>query len=253
MKVLIVCPSYNRPYTIEKYIMSWLPRCSYDWKVFVEPQHYRYYKQIVGMNNLVQTKNNIYKAGQLLIAKRYAVKHGYDLMFVIDDDMWFLGQGIKKRECERSVNEMLGEIIEKFEQQPNLGIVNIGSNLQHRFAKEGKRFVTKNGGCYGSMVVRTELMNFKAGVTHYDDLALQLESFEKGFYTCTFNGFYQVTPDGSYGLEGGFQSLDRETLSEQNFEVFKKLYPNITEKVNTKNNMLDIDISWYRKNFVERS
>lgn len=253
MKVLIVCASFNRPSLIQKYLMPWLPKVNFDWKVFVEPQHYRYYKQTVGVDNLVQTSNNIFKAGQLKQSRLYAVKHGYDLIFVIDDDMWFLGSGIKKKECERSFNEMLHEIVEEFEQQPNLGIVNIGSNLQHRFAKEGKRFVSKNGGCYGAMVLRTDLVRFKEGVTHYDDLALQLEAFEKGFYTYSFNGFYQVTPDGSYGLKGGFQSLDREALSIENFKVFKKLYPNIIEKVDTKNSMLDIDISWYKKNFIERS
>ena len=251
MKVLIVCSSYNRPYLIQKYLMSWLPKVTFDWKVFVEPQHYRYYKQSVGVENLVRTANNIYKSGQLSHAREYAKDNGFDLIFIIDDDMWFLGKDIKRKECHRSINEMLHEIVTEFEEQPNLGIVNIGSNLQFRYAKD-KRFISKNRGCYGSMVLRTELVKFKEGITHYDDLALQLESFEQGYYTCTFNGFFQVTPDNCYGLEGGFQSLDRKKLSEDNFKLFKEYYPFIEERVDTKIGMLDIDITWYRKNFEER-
>lgn len=253
MKILLVIPSYNRPYIIDKYSLFWLKKCKFDWKIFVEPQQFKYYKQIAGPENLVQTENDCYKSGQLNMASEYAKANNYDLMFLIDDDMWFLKNGIKKSDAHLAVNDYLQQIVYAFESQPNLGIVSIGSYLQHKFVKEGDaNFKSKNKDCCGAMVVRTELVSYPDDVNHYTDLYLQLNSLSKGYYSYIYNSIYQNTPDNSYGLEGGFQSFNRRLLCLSSFESIKKYYPEVKERTETKNPFLDIDISWYRDNFKQR-
>jgi hypothetical protein len=252
MKLLIACPSYNRPYEIIKHAMSWLPKCDFDFKVFVEPKQYRYYKQSIGADNVVPTRNDCYKSGQLNHAAHYAKVHGYDLVFIVDDDMWFLRKGLKKKDCHLSINEMLPEIIDRFVQEPNLGIVSIGSFPTHNYATADKRFVSKNKDCYGGMICRTELLKFPEEVKHFDDVILGLISWQSGYYTYIYNGIYQCTADGYANLKGGFQSFDRGKLANDNFELLKKYYPNVTERTETKMPYVDVDVSWYRDNFVER-
>jgi len=252
MKLLIACPSHNRAHIIQKYILKWIDRVKYDWKIFVEPKQLKYYKQYVNRKDIVTTADGIYKAGQLNHISRYAIANCYDLVYIIDDDMWFQATGFKKAESAKVVNDNIDLVIEQFEKQPNLGIVSIGSYGQHKWSKEDKPFVSKNRLTTGSVIVRPELIQYPVDVTHYDDLYLQLMSLTNGYYTLVFNKIFQCTPDGCYSLQGGFQSFDRKQLSEDNFKVIQKYYPYVTEWVESKIDMLDIDISWYAKNFQER-
>ena len=82
MRMLIVMPSKQRPYTLKT--TQWLLKCDLpegvDFKCFCEPQEAIHYRATLGRRNVaVLDRNDMGLGYALQYAHRYAAERGYDL------------------------------------------------------------------------------------------------------------------------------------------------------------------------------
>jgi hypothetical protein len=213
MKMLIAIPSYNRPYNIEKRIGHWIKNVkNADIRVFVCPNQYLYYSQVIPQDMLIKGAIQGGKEGfinQLLFIKQYAQDHNYDVVFKCDDDMTFTKSKAKKHQHGELIDEAILEFKFTLSSDPTINAISFSQPMEYLYS-EKKGFKKRK----------------KA-----------------------FSGAYGLMQDALCGTnEGGLQSIDRDMLGRETYENCVKYYPNVVPKDDTKHKFFDIDYSYYKKN-----
>lgn len=243
MKLLVAVPSYKRPYDIEKETGFWLKQLKdFEYRVFVEPQDYIYYRQTFPKKNIVKTENNCGLSGQCLHMKKYAQENGFDLIFKTDDDMYFTRKSASKKNAGQVIETSLHEIKEAFENFNELGGVNIAKPTTYLYNKKGN-WIAKQTGFYGSYVIRTEIYDMKKEYEVFNDLLASLFCVNAGLDFLTYAGCYEVSK--IITNKGGLQSTNRAEISNKTFHAIKKDFPHVKEWENTRRDFVDLDISYY--------
>lgn len=92
MKTLVIVPSKQRPEVFEKYTKPFITNLGLDSLLILEKEDYKNYN----FYNKLELKESNQRLGYALLqGKKYAEKHGYDLIFKIDDDVKEIGN-VKK-------------------------------------------------------------------------------------------------------------------------------------------------------------
>jgi len=241
MKVLVAIPSYNRPYDIEKRCGYWLKQLKdIDWRVFVRPDQYMYYSQVIPEKHLVEIDVTSYRETINAIGS-YAVQNGYDLVHRVDDDMSFKMLGKAKKEHSVMVYETLyKEIVEKFKSDPDLYGVSVSKPMHHIRNKETK-WTRQNKALYGNQWLRPEILYLPTGIELFDDIYMTLLILDMGKKTLTYSGAYEdaVVLKNS----GGLQSINRNELSRKTISCMSIIFPDVKEgNYKDQENVVDIDL-----------
>lgn len=231
-KTLIAIPSYNRPYEVEKKIGYWIKDIkNADIKVFVDPNQYMYYNQVIPSEMLVEGAEQGSESGyisQMIFLQNYAKENGYEYILRCDDDMVFKANGYKKHEFAGLIDNSILEIEQRFDENKDLSAVSYCLPMEWLHSeKKGFKHRKKNfsGNCY----IRTERWHFRKDLYLHDDLFTWLELQIRGYgYTETYFGLYQ---DAFLGKNnGGLQSFDRLKMSKECYKRSLKYYPKLTLK-----------------------
>ncbi len=249
MKVLICIPSKARAY--EQKTVKWLSECNLpegvDVKVFVEPQERMHYRATLPNKEWLYLleENDKGKGYAMWIATQYAKENGYDLQFFMDDDInGFIDVRAKSKHKVEVFENIIRDIPEAFSDE-KLGLIRFLSARGFYYVKNyEKRFVYKNQGAWGTMLVRTSANHIQPEILHYDDTAIQLYLWRDGFHTLTY-GLAGVNVD-VYTNNGGYQVRDRKRDAEESIEFLKRDFPKVFMKSATHTLGYDIDIEAYK-------
>lgn len=246
MKILIAIPSYNRPYDIDKRTGYWLKQLTkFDYKVFVEPQESLYYEQSMGAENIIETNDNNGLVGQLVDIGNYAKENGYDLVTKIDDDTYYSLPGKGKAYGCEIIEKSLTEIVKRFSENDNLGVVGFTAGMDYIYNKEAG-FKKRKKPIYGTAVVRPEVFTTmdRRGMM-FADLLVSLSCKDLGLGIETYYGCQEQRI--TLKNKGGLQSFDRTAIAKKSYEIMLEKYPKIKplEDGKYKNDFFDIDVSEY--------
>tara|TARA_Y100000310_G_scaffold339867_1_gene433907 strand:- start:3020 stop:3769 length:750 start_codon:yes stop_codon:yes gene_type:complete len=246
-RLLVAVPSLGRPYEIERHTGFWLKQLEkYDWRVFIEPSERIYYSQIIPMNRLVITQDGAGLKGQIRNIRKYADEKGHEFVMKCDDDMWFLKRGAKKERSAQTLESALDEIIYQFDNDEKLGGASITKAAGYMRNSSNSIWVYKSSKpFYSNSISRTKLFDVPDAADVFIDLCLSLECVTKGYHTRTYARAYESCL--TFKNKGGFQTTNRDSLSRMVFNKLKSVYPEISERVDTKNPCFDIDVSEYFK------
>jgi hypothetical protein len=240
MKTLIAIPSYNRPYEASKKLF-WLNGLNYDWKIFVEPNQSRYYKQIFGDEKVIETENENKLVGQIVSIYKYAKENNYTHVLKIDDDMRFTKEGLKKQNTSDFMNYAIDEMTSNFNE--SVGIITCAKPMTY-IRSQKKGFKERNSAVYGNYFIKTDLLKtLKKEYYLFDDLIVTIECKKQGLKILTYLGAMEDAI--THKNEGGLQSFNRDLLGKQAYENIKKDYPLVEVLENDKNNCFDITIKNY--------
>lgn len=246
MKLLVAVPSYNRPYDIEKRTGYWLKDLKqFDYKVFVEPSEAIYYEQSIGKDNIVVTKDGIGLVGQLVAIGNYAKKNGYDLVTKIDDDTYYTLPKRGKAYGREIIENSLNDIVERFTNDKNLGVVGFASGMDYIFNKN-VGFKKRKKPIYGTAVVRPEVFTSMDGRGKmFADLLISLSCKDLGMEIETHYGCQEQRI--TLKNKGGLQSFNRTEIAKETYKIMLEKYPEITplKDGKYKDDFFDIDISYY--------
>lgn len=232
MKILIAIPSKNRSEKIAKKTLSWVTKLPYGWRVFVEPQDRASYAIYVDQDQLVTLAQNDQGLGY---AKReikaYALKHGYDLIFKVDDDvpLWSPGYGSyqeNKESTPATVAQALQECAELFGRFGTLGAICFNYKM-FMHIQGGKPRYAKNSRLQTVYVIRSELFSGDPAIQCFEDFMQTLLLWRDGYKTLRMNYFGFSSGDTNYAGKGagGLQSFDRVALARKEAEYILETYP----------------------------
>ena len=250
MKMLIAIPSYNRPYNIEKRTGHWIKKIkNADVKVFVCPNQYLYYSQVIPQDMLIKGAVQGEKEGfinQLLFIKKYAEDHGYDVVFKCDDDMTFTKSKAKKDQHGELIDEAILEFKFTLSSDPSINAISFSQPMEYLYS-EKKGFKKRKKAFSGAYIIRTNKWILHKDLYCYDDIFSWIELKINDQANCwTYYGLMQDALCGTN--EGGLQSIDRNMLGKKTYKNCVKYYPNVVPKEDTKHKFFDIDYSYYKKN-----
>ena len=247
MSVLLAIPSFNRPYNLQNTIMYWLKDYTLDWKVFVEPRQYMYYKQIVKPDNLIRTHNENYICGQMQDICEYAQYHNYKYVFKVDDDMCFTRRGSKKPDHGAIASELVLDCVKFMDENPDCGLLTAPKAMTYLYYKKEDLFVEINKPIYSNYFIRVQDLSeiMKREYLIFDDLLVSFATKARNKKIYRYMGAYESAK--THKNEGGLQSFDREKLSKLSYKALKKDYPLLEgiDAKNTKNNCFDVSSDRY--------
>ncbi len=225
MKILVAIPSKNRVDILKENTLSWVKYIDVDWMVFVEPQDLMNYRLTVGTKNCIPLDENNKGLGySKTIIKNYAEKYDYDLVFKLDDDVkgWTEFRKILKgKEAAERFNKNLEDIVEIFEQQPQVAVVSFPYSFQmfEQFLfKKNKRVQT----CY---ITRIEDFHTDPRISVFEDFSVGLKAIvsQKLVLWYGMSGIAMGVKVG--GGTGGHQDFDRKERALKEIEVLREIYP----------------------------
>ncbi len=244
-RTLIAVPSLGRAYDFMKHTGFWLKELrNTDYKMFIEPREERYYRQILPYGNIVATENDSGLKGQIGHIQQYAKDKGYKYVMKCDDDMWFLRKGMNKRKSAQTLEGALWDIEQAMDEDEAIGGVTITKAAGYlRNSSNALWLYKKNKPFYSNSISRVDLFQVPTAADIFVDLSLLLECVTKGYQPKTYGRAYESCY--TFKNKGGFQSYDRDKLSREVFIKLKDVYPEISEREETKNPCFDIDVSAY--------
>ena len=243
MKVLVACPSFNRPYDIMKRTGRWIKNLETDWKIFVEPQQFRYYEQSFSADQLVKTGTGIGISGQLRYIRKYADEHGYDWVFKTDDDMFFKAEKTKAADSHKVVDRFIADSMQFLKSLEEMGDkaggFTIAKPKNYRFRTGTWKL--RNKTFLGNYLVRTQFIDLPEGLKLSDDMIIGVNVAMAGYDIYTYHDCYEDSM--LWTNKGGCQSYDRFKMTHDDIAILKETYPLITFKMTGE--MADIDVSPY--------
>lgn len=249
MKILIAISSKARPY--KQKTLGWLKECNLgenvDYRVFVEPHEKQHYKVTVPKGKLVVIDANDKGLGYVRMKSHlYAQQKGYDLIFQLDDDInAFIDERAKTIHKKEVFENILNDVPQLFEKEPDLGLVRFISARGFYFYKNLKQQVLfKNQGAWGCVISRINPEHYSEYVSAYEDTYACLNLWKDGKYTYTY-GLAGINVE-VYTNDGGMQCFDRKQESINAIEFIKTKFPDVSF-VDANNTLgYDIDISAYK-------
>lgn len=243
--ILICVPSKGRVDSIQKQTLAWLQYSKYDWMVFVEPQEYDQYAEIVPSDKLFELPENNKGLGySKLIMKEVATELGYDYIFKMDDDTckWahpgVRGNNTRRKNgepvfvatmemiCHEVFDPMVDKCIQALDQMDEVGGITFKYRNEVRecdlsidFDSINKRFQS----CY---IVRTHLLLGKYQT--YDDFMCFFNVRKEGYITLTYHRTgMDYIPIGSNS--GGIQSFNRRQAALAEKEEIEREYGDLVK------------------------
>lgn len=234
MKLLIAIPSKGRADTIFKRTMRWAPRLGFEVKVFVEPQEIETYREgarDANHENYTNITDNHFvdigkNDGGLIHAKKfikdYAIEHGYDLVFRLDDDILrFSGRGRNKTDDEMILifSAMVGKCRVTFGKYPDLAGIGFGYRNELFNPKEWVGINMRLQTCY---IIRPEYI--AEGFGSFDDFADYINIRLNNKMTLRY-GLLGIDAADVGKTKGGLQMFDREELANNDIAKLREIYP----------------------------
>jgi len=216
MKILFAVPSKNRADILEKNTYKWLQFIPFDWNIFVEPQEFQ---------NIINIKENDKGLSYVKdFIQKYAIQHGYDLVFKIDDDVKCFTDFRKRTEpveCAIKVHEFCNIAIEYFTKYPNLGAITFPYSFQmyeNYLFHATKRVQT----CY---IVRPKFLTVDKDISCFEDFAVGINIMLKGSKIIQYGLMGQELGVKVGGGTGGLQSFNRKEKSLKELDMLREMYP----------------------------
>lgn len=224
MKLLIAVPSKNRVEILKQNALKWLPTCGYDWAVFVEPQDFEAYKDIVPKNILTLAENSRGLGYAKAFIKQYAKANGYTHIFKVDDDVrgftkW--RQNLSDEAHSLWFREFMQEITNSLQLHPVVKAV----CFPYRFEMYEKRKWHLAKRIQTAYIVETESLYVDPAISVFEDFATGLKIVVDGNAIMRYGlaGIKMGVKVG--GGTGGHQSFDRYEQAMKEIEPLRKLYP----------------------------
>jgi hypothetical protein len=211
MKCLVFIASKARADVLMSNALPFAKRLGLDYRIFVEPQDEQAYK----MSNVVLLRENNRGLGYATAsAKEYAVRHGYELLFKVDDDVQSIG----------SVEQDIDRLIRAFK-MPTIGAVCFPYSFEF-YAKTDKLFSRVNKRMQTCYMVRTEAYSPSSQVSTFEDFYQFLQLRQLGYDTlyCSKH-LIKCKPVG--GGKGGLQLFDRKEMAKREIALFQSIDPTI--------------------------
>lgn len=232
MRLLIAVPSKGRAELFKKRTWRWLPDLGYDYQVFVEPQELEEYRQITPQAiNLGFNDRGLWYCKQII--QNYAKSHHYDIVFKMDDDIFWWSSGEGKRN-HASTLEALGKAIpaclDIFTRNAQVGA--IGFNYAIFMHQKYSDNWSINQRLQTAYMVRTDSMYVRENVSTFEDYYTGLMIWLNGGYTlrCNLAGI-QMSGTKLTGIDGGgLQMFDRGKMAAQEIEIMRQVYPALRVK-----------------------
>lgn len=250
MKTLLAIPSKGRPYDIQKTILKWIKDITTDYAVFVEPDEYRHYKLFIDKDHLVKLQLNGQGIGYSMSqVGKYAEENGYDLVCRVDDDCGgfvskYFSDG-KSGFSAMIIDAAIKDITPDFNDLKLAAVRFLDPKLHlYESIGKGRKYIYRNCELFHGWIIRAKLLSYlNENIKHNDDTTLYLYSLRDGYYTLLYGRIGVQFKDGTNA--GGFQMLDRTTLTYSTLEYLKKDFPLLSLKPIDRWYKIDLDISKY--------
>lgn len=257
-KLLIACPSKGRSHTIIKHTLSWMDVDKYNFKLFVEPQDFIYYKQLAKPSSIVVIPKNGMGMGYLnYMIRKYALANNFDYVFRIDDDC----KGIvtcDNKNKQHNFDSCLKDSLSAFSTYPDLGLVGLAdtvSGYTMPTLRKNDTYTHWNKMCYSSYMIKSDLIFQLKELKDIDDIAINIHCIHAGYKTL-FLGKYannHLQMDNGGGLNYDFK--DRLVNRSNDCELLASVYPNLevvtvdcyTDKRNLSKKALSLGVTEYKK------
>lgn len=251
VKLLICIPSIGRPYDFAKKMMPWVEETGIDWKVFVEPHEYIYYKQVCGIKNVIRLPKDEMKLGYCCnYYSKYAMDNGYGLLWRIDDDTnqftskW-VGNG-KGGHTKQVIEYMLKEVLPDFEKYDKLGAVRFLHARYSIYEAIGKnrKYTHVDDELFNSRIVRPKIENLlDEKITTGEDACLSVLLKDAGYYILTYGrvGINSAVNKNA----GGFNMMDRAGMTKETHKYITERFPKIELRKNNTWFGLDLNVFAY--------
>lgn len=231
MRMLIAIPSKARAQTIAKKTMAYVPHLGIDYRVFVEPQDYDSYAVTVGEHALTRLDANDCGLGYAKVAMHdYAVMHGYEAIFKLDDDIEFWSPGHGTAQSNRAttsdtLRRTLAQISDLLMRK--LLVQAVGFTYKTFMHPNSVMAWSMNGKLQTAYVCRTESFASHPNISTFEDFYTTLSIWVNGGVTMRYARAGMALSGGKYiGLNtGGLQCFDRKLLAEAEIGYFRALFP----------------------------
>lgn len=243
-KLLIAVPSKNRSSYIFKDSYDFIRHSKYIYKIFVEPQDFRDYSETIPVENLIKIPFNdkgLYFVKHFIF--EYAVKHNYEYVFNLDDDLvnvrdpelrskGYQGRVDREDRVKRIFDKMIEESVEVLDKVSELGAVAIKyGNELHTY--DGSSWVGINRRLNSNYIIRSKFFVFPKPDPDYFGLYFDFFSFfnllKLGYHTVQYGKTgLDIRPVGVNA--GGLQSYDRGKIANKDKEYLEKFFPFVVWK-----------------------
>lgn len=227
MKLLIAVPSKGRAALFKKRTFRWLPDVGYDYQVFVEPQELAAYQAITSrVVNIGANDRGLWYCKQCI--QKYATEQGYEVVFKMDDDIFWWSSGTGRRNHESTMKALRTAIpacMNVFEKNTQVGA--IGFNYAIFMHQQYSDNWSINQRLQTAYMVRTDSMYVKENVSTFEDYYTGLMIWLNGGHTlrCNLAGI-QMSGTKLTGIDGGgLQMFDRSKMALQEIELMRQVYP----------------------------
>jgi hypothetical protein len=234
MKLLIAIPSKGRANTIFKHTMRWVTRTGFDVKVFVEPQELEAYRESAKDGNYqhyldvkddqfidigANDKGLGYAKGFI---KKYAIEHGYNLVFKLDDDVnRFNSRGKNKPDEEMIIlfSTMVGACRKAFGRYPDVAAIGFPYRNELFEPKLWSAINARLQSCY---IIKPEYILDEFNT--FEDFAQYLNIRAQNKVTLRY-GLLGIDAAEVGANKGGLQLFNREDQMNEELPKLRKIYP----------------------------
>lgn len=239
MKLLIAIPSKGRADTIFTRTLRWVTRTGFDVRIFVEPQDLKAYRAGIADANhenyldiredqfISLGKNDQGLSYAKGFIKKYAVKHGYSLVFKMDDDVLrFNGRGKNRPDSEMIIEfaTMVAACRSAFGRYPDVAAIGFPYRNELYQPKLWAAINARLQTCY---LIRTEYI--QDGFNTLEDFAQYIHIRQQNKVTLRF-GLLGIDCADVGKTRGGLQMFDREALVDEEIPRLRALYPAVEFK-----------------------
>ena len=212
MKTLVIVPSKQRPEVFEKYTKPFITNLGLDSLLILEKEDYDNYN----FNNKLELEESDMGIGYALLhGKKYAEKHGYELIFKIDDDVKEIG----------NIKDDLEEIYKQMANNPEISAVGFPYSFQF-YDKSEQLFTHINKRLQTCYIIKTKSFTPKTEISTFEDFSQFLHIIQRGEKTlyCARH-MIKCKPVG--GGKGGCQCFDRRKQAEKEIKIFNQIDPSV--------------------------
>lgn len=227
MRTLIAVPSKNRVETLRKNALAWVPLVGIDYIVFVEPQDFGNYLEVVDSHHLLCLEKNDMGLGYVKnFIKQYATENGYELIFKVDDDTkGFTDYRISAKSPEESaknVKKFLALFEEQVWHHQEIKAVAFPYSF-HMFDEFDFKPTKKVQSTY---MVRTEWLCVQGKeFSVFEDFAVGLNIVVNNGFVMKYGKSGQMVGVPVGEGTGGLQDFDRTALVEKEAAMLREIYP----------------------------
>lgn len=229
MEVVSVVPSKNRPGMLSAKTLAWLCLSSHPYFVFVEPQDYDAYLEVVAPENLVEIDKNDMGLGYVKhFIEEWLKDKPYQLVMKMDDDVrgWQVrGNKTTPVISAKVFDKAIRDSVAAFEKYKDLGAVCFPYRWELWTVKQWTALNARLQTCY---LIRKELFIGHPEVSTFEDFFNYMHIRSQNKMTLRY-GLIGIDADVGKAA-GGLQSFDRHKMALREAEIIRERYPAIEFK-----------------------